>query len=361
MRSRIVSLRTAAVTLIGALTLAAAATAADAAPAPPAGSRGAFPGVIWAHAPNLIPESVAYDPTRSAFLVSSLTHGTVSVACRDGSVMTLVSDPRLVSTIGVKVDAPRSRLLVANSDPGTVERSSPTTAFHLAGLGIYDLATGRRLHYVDLAAVAADAARHFANDITIGPDGTAYVTDVVAPIIYRIGLTGRASVLVRDSRLASPTFGLNGLVWLPGLWDRVGYLLVGKSDDGNLFRVPLRQPSTLLPVQLSSPLVGFDGMLRRPDGTLLVATNRSGFPDATNAVNVVRSNDGWRTAWITTIAWPDPTPTSVTATRRGDYVLSGRLDLFLAGSNFDTFTLRRFPSSTLPGDLPNSIPHHPRR
>ncbi|MEV4252185.1 hypothetical protein AB0J52_03335 [Spirillospora sp. NPDC049652] len=72
---------------------------------------------------------------------------------------------------------PRGRLLVANADPGVGVKTTPATAKHIAGVGVYDLRTGRRVRYVDLAKVAGDGGEHFGNDMAVAPDGTFYATD----------------------------------------------------------------------------------------------------------------------------------------------------------------------------------------
>ena len=59
-------------------------------------------------------------------------------------------------------------------------------------MGAYDLETGDRIFMTDLAAVAP-ADRHFANDVTVGPDGTAYVTDFT-PTRHLRRLGGRRSL-----------------------------------------------------------------------------------------------------------------------------------------------------------------------
>ena len=49
-----------------------------------------------------------------------------------------------------------------------------------AKLGVYNLTTGEQIAMVDLAASIANApddAVYFANDVTVGDDGTVYVTD----------------------------------------------------------------------------------------------------------------------------------------------------------------------------------------
>ncbi|MBG0830212.1 SMP-30/gluconolactonase/LRE family protein [Planomonospora sp. ID67723] len=315
--------------------LTAAALASVLAPAPAASA--ATPDVIEGRAPSLHPEGVAYDPTRGAYLVSSLRHGTVSVVRPDGSVRTLVDDPALISAIGIQVDAARRRLLVANADPGMGVRTSPGTQGRLAGLGIYDLASGRRTGYVDLAEVAGDSARHFANDLAVAPDGTVYVTDSFAPIVYRVPTRGEASVLLRDRRLSGGDgFGANGIAW------RDGHLLIGKYDDGTLWRVPVRRPGALRQVRLDRALPGADGIVLRRDGSLVVVTNKVA-ASGTDAVFTVRPSAGWSRATVTgERAWPDQAPTTAAVRPDGSvHVLSGRLDLLFAGITTDTFTLRK--------------------
>ena len=158
--------------------------------------------------------------------------------------------------------------------------------------------------------------------------------------MYRIDVAGHASVLVSDPRLASPSIGLNGIVW-----DPAGFLLIVRYSDGILFRVPLRDPSAFTTVQLERPLVGGDGMALRPDGALVVVTNSLGSPGP-DAVTVLRSRGpggDWRSARVVRRVepWPGTSPTTVAVTPYGDYAVSGRLELLLAGTTSDQFTLRR--------------------
>ncbi|WP_052389965.1 SMP-30/gluconolactonase/LRE family protein [Streptomyces sp. NRRL B-24484] len=332
------NLRARSALLITALAAAVAAGPALPAAAAPAHHR---PAAITGTADTLHPEGATWDAAHGRFLVSSLRHGTVSAVRADGSVTTLVDDPAvLVSAVGIHVDAARNRVLVANGDPGVSVRTAPGGSGRIAGIGAYDLTTGRRLFYTDLAAVAADGGSHLANDLVVGPDGTAYVTDSFAPIVYRVAPDGAAGVLVRDSRLAAPQggFGLNGIV-------RQGRtLLVGKYDDGTLWRLPIDHPQQLAEIPVTGPanaLTGLDGLLLRPDGTLQGITNRLGGTGATTRVDL-RSADGWRTARTTVHPLTDPAPTVLTPGPAGSvYVLDGRLDLLFAGTPVDTFTLHR--------------------
>lgn len=286
-------------------------------------------------APTLHPEGIAFDPLRGRFLVGSVTHGTVSVVNPDGSARTLVDDPTLITTMGLTVDVLRGRVLVVNGDIGRGDRSTPETIRKTAGLGIYSLFTGHRLRYVDLGAL--DPSRgHFGNDVAVGLDGTAYVTDSISGAVYRVPLFGAPSVLVRDDRLTPVVSGngANGIVLHPS-----GFLLVAQSSGRALYRVPLDRPAELAQIAVDQPIGA-------PDGLLLEGRNGLLAIDNTRANRVLRltSTDGWRTATVaTSMPWPDPAPTTMARGRCGVYVLTGRLDLLLTGMPSDEFRLRRLP------------------
>ena len=74
------------------------------------------PAMIVAERGGFIPEGVEYDTTIGRILVGSLSEGSIFHIHNDGQVTTVVSDPDLVSSVGIEVDEPRDRLLVANSD-----------------------------------------------------------------------------------------------------------------------------------------------------------------------------------------------------------------------------------------------------
>ncbi|WP_137991757.1 SMP-30/gluconolactonase/LRE family protein [Streptomyces vilmorinianum] len=323
------------------LTLAPAPAASAAPRAPLAGPTVAAPEQITGHAPSLHPEGIAWDPTRRAFLVSSVRHGTVSVVRPDGSTRTLVSDSRIISTYGVHVDRARGRLLVAYADLGVAEKSTERTAHRTGGLGVFDLATGRALHVVDLTHLSPRQGAYAVNDVAIGPDGTAYVSDVSGDAIYRVDRHGRASVLIRDARLTDGHgVGVNGLVLHPA-----GHLLAVNYGDGRLLRIPLRHPERLTEVALDAPLHGGDGLALRPDGALVAVTNNLANPRGTDAVHVLRSTDGWRTARVAAsrTPWPVRGPSTVAPTPYGDYVVSGRLEVVFAPGTptTDDFVIHR--------------------
>lgn len=293
----------------GAALLAALLLAAVAAPLPAQ----QLPDTVRIEAPGLHPEGVAWDAERGRFLVSSVTRGTVTAVRDDGSHTTLVDDTALTATIGVHIDAPRGRLLVADSDVAAVQGSGQGHA----KLGIYDLETGDRRRLVDLGAL--HDGRHFANDLTAGPDGTVYVTDSFSPVIYAVPPGGEPSVFVEDERLGADGFGLNGIDHHPD-----GYLLVAMAAQRALYRVPVDAPEEMERVELSEPFAA-DGLVLRDDGSLVAVAATGSGEEQTSEALLLRSDDGWGSARVVGRA---PAPGGTTAAVRDGavYVVDARFD-----------------------------------
>lgn len=228
----------------------------------------AGPDVLPFTQTNLYPEGLELDTNNGRFFVSSETNGTVGQVNNEG-YRPFAADPRLVSTVGLQIDALRNRLLAAVSDPGyNTARTSAATKNKLAALASFD-SFGRTLSYVDLSGLRPDE-NHFANDVAVDREGNVYITDSFAPIIYKVDEVGTASVFLEDERLRAPAgkFGLNGIELHPD-----GYLLVAKSDDGSLFKVPLNAPTTFTKVAVSQNLVGIDGLSLQDANTVYAVTN----------------------------------------------------------------------------------------
>lgn len=286
---------------------------------------------------GLYPEGSQYDGQRNRFLVSSQTAGAIGQVDLDGNYQTFADDASLVSTIGLNLDVPRNRLLVAVSDPGYNQtRTTAATKGKLAALGVFDRSTGARLNYVNLSSLRPDAAAHFANDIAVDNLGNSYVTDSYAPLIYKVDTQGTASVFLEDAALAAPAgkFGLNGIVYHPD-----GYLLVAKSDEGALLKVPLNNPRGFSKVNAGGlDLTGDDGLLLYDNTTLLVVCNAQG------QVYRLGSSDGFgsvsRTASFATDA---VYPTTLSTAGNSNYVLYSHLDALqrMQAPPISQFTLAR--------------------
>jgi sugar lactone lactonase YvrE len=249
-------------------------------------SAAASPNKITVLQRALSPEGIQYDGANQRFIVSSRTQGRLGTVRDDSTYTQLADDARLVSTIGLNLDATRQRLLAAVSDAGAnTTRSTATTLRKLAALAIFNPTSGAILNYVDLGALRPTLP-HFANDIAVDAQGNAYITDSLSPIIYKVDAQGVATVFLENTQLSGGTgFGLNGIVYHPD-----GYLLVAKSNDGTLFKVPLADPSAFTAVTSTQGLIGADGMLLLDNTTLLVVAGSQ------NTVFRMASTDAWATA-----------------------------------------------------------------
>lgn len=285
------------------------------------------PDPITAPAPDKItvpqaalhPEGIQWDEANKRFIVSSRTRGRLGTVKDDSSYTQLADDPRLISTIGLHLDAGRNRLLAAVSDAGVnSSRTSAATLRRLAAVAIFNSNTGALQSYVDLGGLRP-GVNHFANDIAVDAQGNAYVTDSFAPIIYKIDLQGNASVWLENPQLSGGTgFGLNGLVAHPD-----GYLLVAKANDGAMFKVPLTNPAgftrvtTTVNVTGANGLVGADGLLLLDNQTLLIVSGGQG------RVFRLASTDAWANATTTgSFATGAVSPTTITRRNTSEaYVL----------------------------------------
>ncbi len=273
------------------------------APPPEAAAPPMLPDVIVAERGGFIPEGVEYDMDNGRLLTGSLSEGSVFQLHDDGRVTPLVSDPDLVSSVGIEADELRDRLLVANSDRSVFEGGTRGQAM----LGVYNLTTGERIAMVDLAAAVEDAgddAAFFANDVAVADDGTAYVTDTRMNVIYRVDTDYQASVFHRfDDDGAGP----NGIVEHPA-----GYLLVARGDA--LWKVPLDDPASATGVMLPEDIPGQDGMVWSA-GRLAIVSNSG------NRVVALTSSDEWMTADLAGVAAYEPQATTAAVVGDDVYVV----------------------------------------
>ncbi|MEO8180835.1 MAG: cupin domain-containing protein [Deltaproteobacteria bacterium] len=279
---------------------------------------GASPLVITR--PALYPETLADNPESHQFLVSSLREGAVYAIGLDGRARKLVADSRLSSILGIAVDPRSGRLLVTNSDLGAGVRRSVRGPKKEAGVGVYELASGRALEYIDLGGLLPEAD-HLINGIALDSQGNAYVTDSLSPVIYKLEPGGKASVFLRSEEFNGVGINLNGIVVHPK-----GFLLVVKKSSGVLYRVPLGDPQRFARVQLPESFIGGDGLQLVGMQQLVLVANKTPAA-APQAAFVLESSDDWRSARVVeTQALGDVYPTSCTVRDGKLYVLSSHLD-----------------------------------
>lgn len=304
----------------------------------------AIPAAITFNRSGLYPEGVSHDALHQRFLVSSVTQGTIGQVNYEGHYTPFKEDERLISTVGLKVDEDRKRVLVAVSDIGVSTRSTPATIGRYGALGIYDLYSGRRLHFPNLGALRPDLP-HFINDIALDYLGNAYVTDSFSPIIYRVDVSGQARVFMENPAFATNPgeFGLNGIVVHPN-----GYLIVAFSKENKLYRMPLNNPMAHEEIAINAQLMGPDGLLLSKDGKQLVVVNNAGGQSPGKVLSFT-SNDNWATGTLTeTFSTPEPVfPTTATGYGKEVFVLYAHLHKLFGGVDppQSNFTIRKVPFS----------------
>ncbi|MCM4160687.1 hypothetical protein FHG64_18200 [Antarcticibacterium flavum] len=276
--------------------------------------------VITIEEQDLYPEGIEYDIRNDRFLITSITRGNIGQV-KDGVYSVWVSDDDLVATIGIHIDHTRKRVLVANASLES-----------LAGLGAYDL-EGNRIFYTDLGGLTPGA--NFANDVTVDQHGNAYVTDSFAGVIYKVDLQGNAKIFYENEDFipAEGSFGLNGIDYDPR-----GFLLVSKTDSGELIKFPMDTPDNFtavdLPVELNFP----DGIYLKNPNELVIVSNDFGGENA--SVQTFRTNDRWESA---SLIAEFPTgavfPTTATVKRNDIYVLYAHLDVLLSGGSRAEFSI----------------------
>ncbi|MFE5125782.1 hypothetical protein [Streptomyces sp. NPDC056669] len=303
------------------------------------------PGVIKADGSNVFPHSLDFDARSNTFLAGSLKHGTVSAVSPDGKVRTFIDDPQLVSAQAVLVDRERERdrVLVSNVDYGTADRSKKDAPFRVAGVGSYDLKSGKQDWCVDLTAVALDGKKHLISDVTVAPDGTAYAVDELTPTVFRIDREGNASVFLRNDLLKGtldiPDFlndvGMSAVEWVEG-----NHLIIAMAD-GSLVRVPVKHPEKAQKVKLSAPLGSPTAGLRLLKDGSIAAVSSGLLTGKPARIQRVEPRDGWKKATVkVTDTVEDPVTSDVTAGPDGTtYALSGGLADLLAGKPNDGFSL----------------------
>ncbi|MEV6398294.1 hypothetical protein AB0M39_26555 [Streptomyces sp. NPDC051907] len=202
---------------------------------------------------QVFPESVAVDPASGRFFVGSVKDGTIFTG-KVGSTKLSVFSPAGADgrTIATGLAFAGDRLVVAGRQTGQIF--------------VYDTRTGRLVSRLD---TGLRASQTFLNDVTIAPDGSAYITDSVAPVLWRAKPTGKGYRLERFmdftgtavkyvSAAGAPGINVNGIVASPD----GRYLIIGKRNENALFRVELGA-KTVSRVALP------EGTLSTPDGLVL--------------------------------------------------------------------------------------------
>ena len=266
------------------------------------------------------PEGIAYDSLQNVYYVSSARLGNIGKVTPTGIYNVLYSDNTLKSSYGMKIHPDGKRLFVCVGDANYSKFTSPDTRTKMARLLIIDLASGKKLSDIDLSGLKP--GKHFPNDLTFDDNGNAYITDSFAHAIYKVDVSGKATLFASDPKLMTEGVGVNGIVYHKG-----GFLLVDNTATGMIYKIPLSNPTTVLPVKTDQFFIGADGMLLNPEGKLVVVVN-----GGNNKIYQLESSDNWATARLgaTTLAADRFTyPATATFNRKDVWVMNARFNELL--------------------------------
>ena len=213
---------------------------------------------------NVYPESVTVDQSSGTFFVGSVKEGTIYKGKIERPGLEVFSpggaDGRSIAT---GMFFANNRLVVVGRQTGLIF--------------VYNTKTGRLISKLDNGLRAGQT---FLNDTTFAPDGSAYVTDSVNPVLYRLVPTRTGQYELQEFLKFEGTpvryvnapgaegINVNGIV----ITSDGRYLIIGKRNENMLFRVDLKSRE-IVPVNTPA------GMLNTPDGlflqgnTLYVAQN----------------------------------------------------------------------------------------
>ncbi len=210
----------------------------------------------------IYPEGIAYQPETGNFFVGSTTDGTVFIGNveNDGEEAEVFLEPGSdgrETTVGMKVDE-LGRLFISGGDTGRIF--------------VYDASSGDLIRELETPS----AEMTFINDVTVTPNGSAYFTDSMRPVLFRVpsagGVVGDIEPWLGLEGTAieyGEGFNLNGIV----ATEDGRYLITVQSNTGKLFRIDT-QNKEVMEIDLGGEtLENGDGILL--DGqTLYVVRNR---------------------------------------------------------------------------------------
>ncbi|KAL3827767.1 hypothetical protein ACJIZ3_016569 [Penstemon smallii] len=238
------------------------------------------------HSNGWFRECAKWDDLNSRFVVSFFEGGLGVVPVQeDHFVLEEIQVVKNVgfgrnSSLGLVLDRPRNRVVVVVAD---------VLGNKYSAVVAYDLSTWDQIFLTQLSGPEGEKA--FADDVTVDPEGNAYITDTKGNKIWKVNVNGEFLYSIK-SPLFTPKewyrnlVGLNGIVHHPN-----GYLLVVHTLSGNLFKIDTKNGDhevKLVKINGSSLTFG-DGLELLSPTKLVVAGNPS---------RLVESLDDWETGSV---------------------------------------------------------------
>ena len=213
---------------------------------------------------QVFPEGVAYRSDTGDFYVGSTTDGTVfrgnvEGGSKEAEVFLEPESDGRTTAIGMEVDED-GRLFIAGGDTGHIF--------------VYDTESANLVRRLD----TPDAEATFLNDVAVTPDGEAYFTDSMRPVLFRVTSTGDGVGEAEPWLNFEGTpaeyeegFNFNGI----DATEDGRYLVAVKSNTGELFRIDTESKEVVEINLGGETLANGDGLLL--DGrTVYVVRNEQG-------------------------------------------------------------------------------------
>lgn len=210
-------------------------------------------------------EGIAWREKTGDFFFGDVFNRAIWLRSKDGKIRRFTAeDEAVLGIFGLVVDEVRGALWAATSAVPAM-RGYTDELDGAAGLAEFDLATGA-LRRVVRVPNRGDHQTHVIGDLALAPDGTVFLPDSGAPVLWCLPPQAESVEVFAES----PEFlSLQGVVVAP---DR-GAILVADYASG-LLRVDLTTRAVRR-VQLppDTTLNGLDGVVRSPQGDLIAIQN----------------------------------------------------------------------------------------
>lgn len=262
-------------------------------------------------------EGIAFRPKTSDLFLSDVYHRCVWRRDSEGRIARFTApDETLFGMFGLVVDETRNALWVAMTALPEMQDYTEEMKGH-AALAEFNLATSELRRVIPLPG---DSQEHGLGDIVLAKNGTLYLSDSKAPIIWELA-PGEEELF---KFVESPLFSsLQGMV----IVDRT--LIVADYDNG-LFAVDLARDGAVraLGRPQNTTLVGIDGLTLLPDG---IAATQNGV-DPQRVLRLRLAPDQQSIADVTVLAAAQPGMT--------DLALVASINdrpTYIAGSGWDDY------------------------
>lgn len=210
-------------------------------------------------------EGIAWREKTGKFFFGDVNGRAVWVRSEDRKLRRFTPDTEeLLGVFGIAIDESTATLWAATSAVPAM-RGYTSDLKGTAALAEIDLGTGELRRTYPLPPPEHDESTHLLGDLAVSLDGSVYITDSGEPVLWRLAPGDQAI----ERFVENPEFiSLQGIVLLSGrgavIADRLNGLLQVSLDDGSVLRLEAPADTTL---------VGIDGLVAAPDGSLIAIQN----------------------------------------------------------------------------------------